>query len=142
MADFTTPRGPLPPFTLQTAHLKVKSAQDAWNTKNPNLIKYAYTPDTIWRNRSTFATGTDEIVEFLTKKWEVENGYRLRKELFAFTENKVKFPPSQFEILMKRRLLIARYRLPFNSGMNGMMPLGNGGERMGWRTGRLLKMGG
>lgn len=95
MADFTSPREPFPPFTLETAHKKVKSAQDAWNTKNPDLIKYAYTPDIIWRNRDTFCTGTDEIVEFLRKKWEVENGYRLRKELFAFTDNKVCFTLSK-----------------------------------------------
>jgi uncharacterized protein len=52
-------------------------------------VKNGYTTDSIWRNRDTFLKGTDEIVEFLTKKWSVENGYRLRKELFAFTENKV-----------------------------------------------------
>ncbi len=57
--------------------------------RNPEVVKNAYTPDSIWRNRDTFIKGTDEIVEFLTKKWSVENGYRLRKELFAFTENKV-----------------------------------------------------
>ncbi|KAG9236094.1 DUF1348-domain-containing protein [Amylocarpus encephaloides] len=89
MNDFTTPRGPLPPFTLETAQKKVKAAQDAWNTKNPHIIKYGYTPDSIWRNRGHFCRGTDEIVEFLTKKWEVENGYRLRKEMFAFTDNKI-----------------------------------------------------
>jgi nuclear transport factor 2 (NTF2) superfamily protein len=83
------PKAPLPPFTLETAHQKVKAAQDVWNTKNPEVVKMAYTPDSIWRNRDTFMKGRDEIVEFLTKKWEVENGYRLRKELFAFTDNKV-----------------------------------------------------
>ena len=80
---------PLPPFTLETAQKKVKAAQDAWNTKNPQIVKNAYTPDSIWRNRDQFIRGTDEIVEFLTKKWSVEDGYRLRKELFAFTDNKV-----------------------------------------------------
>lgn len=79
----------LPPFTLETAKIKVKGAQDAWNTKDPEKIKMAYTPDSIWRNRDTFLKGRDEIVEFLTKKWSVENGYRLRKELFAFSDNKV-----------------------------------------------------
>jgi nuclear transport factor 2 (NTF2) superfamily protein len=85
----TETKPPLPPFTLETAQKKVKAAQDAWNTKNPQLVKNAYTPDSIWRNRDQFIRGTDEIVQFLTKKWSVENGYRLRKELFAFTDNKV-----------------------------------------------------
>lgn len=67
----------------------MKAAQDLWNTKNPNVVKNGYTSDSIWRNRSTFLKGTDEIVEWLTEKWSVENGYRLRKELFAFTDNKV-----------------------------------------------------
>jgi len=83
------PKPPLPPFTLETARRKVKAAQDAWNTKDPETVKLAYTPDSIWRNRDTFIKGRDEIVQFLTKKWEVENGYRLRKELFAFTDNKI-----------------------------------------------------
>lgn len=94
---------PLPPFTRDTAIQKVKAAQDLWNTRNPLLVKNGYTPDSIWRNRDTFLKGTDEIVEFLTKKWSVENGYRLRKELFAFTDDKVSclfilpgdFPPSR-----------------------------------------------
>jgi len=80
---------PLPPFTLETAHQKVKAAQDAWNTRNPEVVQFAYTPDSIWRNRDTFLRGRDEIVPFLRAKWDREDGYRLRKELFAFTENKV-----------------------------------------------------
>lgn len=80
---------PLPPFTLETAQIKVKAAQDMWNTRDPHKVKNGYTADSIWRNRDTFLKGTDEIVDFLTKKWSVENGYRLRKELFAFTENKI-----------------------------------------------------
>lgn len=59
--------------------------------RNPQVVKSAYTEDSIWRNRDTFIRGQDEIVEFLSKKWAKENGYRLRKELFAFTENKVRF---------------------------------------------------
>ncbi|CAG8962034.1 hypothetical protein HYFRA_00014143 [Hymenoscyphus fraxineus] len=89
MADFTSLKYPLPPFTQETAQIKVKAAQDAWNTRNPELIKYAYTPNSIWRNRSTFLTGSDEIITFMTQKWKVENGYRLRKELFSFTDNKI-----------------------------------------------------
>ncbi|RKU43253.1 hypothetical protein DL546_004472 [Coniochaeta pulveracea] len=80
---------PFPPFTLETAKQKVKAAQDAWNTKQPDKVKLAYTPDSIWRNRDTFLTGRDEIAAFLREKWSKENGYRLRKELFAFTENKI-----------------------------------------------------
>jgi nuclear transport factor 2 (NTF2) superfamily protein len=80
---------PLPPFTRETAHIKVKAAQDLWNTRDPHKVKNGYTADSIWRNRDQFLRGTDEIVAFLTKKWERENGYRLRKELFAFTDNKV-----------------------------------------------------
>ncbi|PSS21856.1 hypothetical protein M430DRAFT_217941 [Amorphotheca resinae ATCC 22711] len=89
MASDTAPRPPLPPFTAETARIKVKAAQDAWNTKDPQIVKGAYTPDSIWRNRDQFIKGTEEIVAFLTKKWERENGYRLRKELFAFTDNKI-----------------------------------------------------
>jgi len=66
-----------------------KVGRNADECRDPHKVKNGYTPDSIWRNRSTFLKGTDEIVEFLTKKWSVENGYRLRKELFAFTENKV-----------------------------------------------------
>ncbi|KAK3498276.1 hypothetical protein B0T13DRAFT_256527 [Neurospora crassa] len=80
---------PFPPFTAETAQIKVKAAQDAWNTKNAEVVQMAYTPDSIWRNRDTFLQGRPEIVEFLKKKWSRENGYRLRKELFAFTDNKI-----------------------------------------------------
>ncbi|KAF6827065.1 hypothetical protein CPLU01_09329 [Colletotrichum plurivorum] len=89
MATQTESRPPLPPFTEETAKIKVKAAQDAWNTKNPAKVKMAYTPDSIWRNRDTFLKGRDEIEQWLTKKWDTEDGYRLRKELFAFTDNKI-----------------------------------------------------
>ncbi|GAW21333.1 hypothetical protein ANO14919_108520 [Xylariales sp. No.14919] len=82
-------RPPYPPFTAETAQIKVKAAQDAWNTKDPAKIKLAYTPDSVWRNRDTFLTGRDAIHVFLTKKWEREQGYRLRKELFAFTDDRI-----------------------------------------------------
>jgi len=78
-----------PPFTEETARQKVKKAQDFWNTKDPVTIAKAYTEDSIWRNRNTFLQGTDAIVEFLTKKWQKEHNYVLRKELFAFTDNKI-----------------------------------------------------
>ncbi|KAA6413896.1 MAG: hypothetical protein FRX48_02258 [Lasallia pustulata] len=78
-----------PPFTAITAHKKVKAAQPLWNTQNPQAISAAYTPTSIWRNRSTFLTGHDAIISFLTRKWEKEKSYRLRKELFAFTDDKI-----------------------------------------------------
>jgi nuclear transport factor 2 (NTF2) superfamily protein len=89
MASQGDTKPPLPPFTRETAQIKVKAAQDLWNTRDPHKVKNGYTPDSIWRNRSDFLKGTDEIVAWLTKKWEREMGYRLRKELFAFTDNKV-----------------------------------------------------
>ncbi|KAK4192499.1 hypothetical protein QBC35DRAFT_225528 [Podospora australis] len=85
----TESKPPFPPFTKETAQQKVKAAQDAWNTKNPETVQFAYTSHSIWRNRDTFLRGREEIVQFLSKKWSTENGYRLRKELFAFTDNKI-----------------------------------------------------
>ncbi|KAF2873151.1 hypothetical protein BDV95DRAFT_605718 [Massariosphaeria phaeospora] len=79
----------VPPFTQESAHAKVKKGQDLWNTQEPKSISAAYTPDSTWRNRSTFLSGTAAIEEFLTKKWEKEKNYHLRKELFAFTDNKI-----------------------------------------------------
>jgi nuclear transport factor 2 (NTF2) superfamily protein len=72
-----------PPFTIATAHQKVKFAQQMWNTCNPAQVSKGYTSDCIWRNRGEFIRGTDEIIGFLTKKWEKERDYRLRKEFFA-----------------------------------------------------------
>jgi nuclear transport factor 2 (NTF2) superfamily protein len=82
-------RLPLPPFTEQTAKEKVQKAQDAWNTKNPILISEAYTIDTEWRNRDLFIQGRHEVVDFLMQKWERELDYKLKKELWCFTENKI-----------------------------------------------------
>ncbi|WVQ80374.1 hypothetical protein IAT38_002479 [Cryptococcus sp. DSM 104549] len=80
---------PLPPFTAETAHKKVKAAQDKWNTRTPHLISPAYTPNSQWRNRDEFFSGTKEIEAFLTRKWEREHNYRLRKELFAFNGDRI-----------------------------------------------------
>ncbi len=80
---------PLPPFTLETATLKVQLAEDAWNTKDPAKVSLAYTPDSEWRNRSTFLRGREEIVAFLKAKWEKELDYKLKKELWAFTDNRI-----------------------------------------------------
>jgi nuclear transport factor 2 (NTF2) superfamily protein len=80
---------PLPPFTVESAMQKVKLAEEAWNSKDPQRVSLAYTADSEWRNSSTFINGRDEIVKFLTEKWEREFGYRLKKELWAYTENRI-----------------------------------------------------
>ncbi|HEY9761014.1 MAG TPA: nuclear transport factor 2 family protein [Trichocoleus sp.] len=80
---------PLPPFTLETAKAKVQAAEDAWNTRNPEKVSLAYTPDSVWRNRAEFVTGRDNIREFLVRKWNKELDYRLEKELWSFTENRI-----------------------------------------------------
>ncbi|KAJ7464397.1 DUF1348-domain-containing protein [Mycena latifolia] len=79
----------VPPFTAASAHQKVKLAQNLWNTRDPAKVALAYTPDTIWRNRTTFVQGRQEVEQFLTQKWAKEHHYILRKELFSFTENKI-----------------------------------------------------
>ncbi|KAF2149598.1 DUF1348-domain-containing protein [Myriangium duriaei CBS 260.36] len=78
-----------PPFTKETAQAKVKKAQDLWNTKDPAAVAKVYTPDCIWRNRDQFFTGTEAIIDFLTRKWQREQHYRLRKELFSFSDDKI-----------------------------------------------------
>jgi uncharacterized protein len=83
------PRPPLPPFTRETAIQKIRAAEDAWNSRAPERCAAAYTPDSRWRNRSTFLQGREEIVRFLTEKWRREHGYRLIKELWAFTEDRI-----------------------------------------------------
>jgi hypothetical protein len=82
-------RPPLPPFTRETAAQKVQAAEDAWNTCDPQRVAGAYTEDSVWRNRDTFITGRAEIVTFLTQKWERELDYALRKNLWAFDENRI-----------------------------------------------------
>jgi uncharacterized protein len=82
-------RPPLPPFTLETARQKVRMAEDAWNTRDPQRVALAYTEDSRWRNRSEFFTGRRAIVEFLGRKWSRELDYRLIKELWAFHENRI-----------------------------------------------------
>lgn len=82
-------RPPLPPFTLETAMKKVQAAEDAWNTRDPVRVSLAYTPDTEWRNRADFVNGREQVVEFLTRKWEREHDYRLKKSLWAFMDNRI-----------------------------------------------------
>jgi nuclear transport factor 2 (NTF2) superfamily protein len=83
------PRPPVPPFTEETAHQKVQAAEDAWNSRDPGRVSLAYTEDTEWRNRSEFLNGRAQVVEFLRRKWTKELDYRLRKELWAFQDNRI-----------------------------------------------------
>jgi nuclear transport factor 2 (NTF2) superfamily protein len=82
-------RPPLPPFSRETALNKVRAAEDAWNTCNPAKVALAYTVDSEWRNRHSFVTGRAAIVELLTEKWQQEEEYRLVKDLWAFTDNRI-----------------------------------------------------
>jgi len=79
----------IPPFTEETARAKVRAAEDAWNSRDPDRVVLAYTPDSQWRNRSEFLNGRIEIKEFLTRKWEQESDYRLIKELWAWSGNRI-----------------------------------------------------
>ena len=79
----------VPPYTLQTALAKVRKAEDAWNSRDPERVALAYTPDSKWRNRSEFIEGRRQIVDFLTRKWAHELEYRLIKELWAFGGNRI-----------------------------------------------------
>jgi hypothetical protein len=79
----------IPPFTEETARAKVKAAQDAWNSRDPERVALAYTEDSRWRNRDEFFTGRDAIKEFLTRKWASELDYRLMKELWAYTDDRI-----------------------------------------------------
>lgn len=80
---------PLPPFTRETALQKVQAAEDAWNTRNPEKVSLAYTVDTEWRNRTDFVNGREAVVAFLTHKWEKELDYKLKKELWSYSENHI-----------------------------------------------------
>ena len=82
-------RPPFPPFADETASIKVRAAEDAWNSRDPDRVSLAYTTDSIWRNRSEFLSGRESIVEFLTRKWSRELDYRLAKELWAFRGNRI-----------------------------------------------------
>jgi nuclear transport factor 2 (NTF2) superfamily protein len=82
-------RPPLPPFEQETAVIKVRMAEDAWNTRDPERVSLAYTTDSVWRNRAEFFAGREAIVEFLRRKWSKELEYRLIKELWAFRLNRI-----------------------------------------------------
>jgi nuclear transport factor 2 (NTF2) superfamily protein len=86
------PAGPpkiVPPFTEESARAKVQAAEDAWNTRDPERVSLAYTEDSQWRNRDEFFSGREAIVEFLKRKWARELDYKLRKELWCFTDNRI-----------------------------------------------------
>ena len=89
MSAVETSKPPLPPFNAETAAQKVRSAEDAWNTRDPQKVSLAYTPDSVWRNRAEFLAGRPAIVEFLARKWNKELEYRLIKELWAFHDNRL-----------------------------------------------------
>lgn len=82
-------RPPLPPFTLETALEKVQAAESIWNTKDADKVCMAYTLDTEWRNRTEFIQGREQVKQFLTRKWEKELAYKLKKELWGFRENRM-----------------------------------------------------
>ncbi|MEO0570182.1 MAG: nuclear transport factor 2 family protein [Bacteroidota bacterium] len=80
---------PLPPFDKKSAIEKIQKAEDAWNSKNPENVSKAYTLDSEWRNRDLFINGREEIIAFLTNKWEKERDYKLKKEYWAHTDNRI-----------------------------------------------------
>ena len=82
-------RPPLPPFSRRTAMDKVQAAEDAWNTRDPDLVAMAYSEDTVWRNRDEFFEGREAVRAFLRRKWSIELHYRLFKELWSFTDNRI-----------------------------------------------------
>lgn len=84
-----TNRPPLPPFTLETAVQKVRLAEDGWNSRDAEKVALAYTIDSQWRNRAEFPQGRDQIIEFLKQKWQREHEYRLIKELWVFSDNRI-----------------------------------------------------
>ena len=89
MNEIETPRPPLPPFTRESALLKVRAAEDAWNSRDPHRVALAYTIDSEWRNRDSFIEGRRAVVALLTEKWAREEEYRLVKDLWAFTDNRI-----------------------------------------------------
>ncbi len=82
-------RPPLPPFTEETARIKIRAAEDGWNSRDPAKVALAYTSNSVWRNRAEFVNGRSEIEAFLTRKWERELDYRLIKELWTFADNRI-----------------------------------------------------
>lgn len=88
-SNMETKKLPVPPFTEETARQKIQMAEDAWNSQDPERVSMAYTIDSEWRNRSQFVNGREEIRSFLTEKWKKEKNYKLRKEYWAHTDNRI-----------------------------------------------------
>lgn len=82
-------RPPFPPFDAESAAKKVQGAEDGWNTRNPEKVALAYTEDSVWRNRDAYVVGREDIIRFLTGKWERELDYALRKEMWSYTDNRI-----------------------------------------------------
>jgi nuclear transport factor 2 (NTF2) superfamily protein len=89
MSTDSVARPSFPPFTAETAAQKVRAAEDGWNNRDPHKVALAYTADSQWRNRAEFPVGRKQIIDFLTRKWAIELEYRLVKELWAFTDNRI-----------------------------------------------------
>jgi nuclear transport factor 2 (NTF2) superfamily protein len=89
MSQSEQPRPPFPPFDEDAASKKVRLAEDAWNSRDPDRVSLAYTPNTVWRNRSEFLSGGEAVVQFLSRKWHKEHDYRLIKELWAYHQNRI-----------------------------------------------------
>lgn len=89
MSQSEQPRPPFPPFDEESAKKKVRLAEDAWNSRDPERVSLAYTPNTVWRNRAEFLSGRESVVQFLSRKWSKEIEYRLIKELWAFHQNRI-----------------------------------------------------
>lgn len=89
MPNTTEIRHPLPPFSRETAIDKIRLAENGWNSRDPNKVAMAYTPDSRWRNRAAFPVGREQIIQLLEQKWQRERQYRLIKELWAFTDNRI-----------------------------------------------------
>lgn len=89
MSQSEQPRPPFPPFDEESARKKVRLAEDAWNSRDPERVSLAYTPNTVWRNRAEFLSGREAVVQFLSRKWSKELEYRLIKELWAFHQNRI-----------------------------------------------------
>lgn len=89
MSNLAMSRPPFPPFTLETARQKVRMAEDAWNSRDPQRVSLAYTENSTWRNRGEFFSGRPAIVDFLKRKWTKEGDYRLIKDLWAFDGNRI-----------------------------------------------------
>ncbi len=120
MIDTEIPRAPFPPFTHATAIAKVRAAEDAWNSRDPARVALAYTLDSEWRNRDSFLTGRNAIIALLTEKWAREAEYRLVKDLWAFTGNRiaVRF---QYECLIDRQWYRGYGNEQWEFAENGLM---------------------